>query len=107
MRQWYEALQRLRRTQMHLRDRLGLKEKRWFDLGCWSNSLEVARTRAPTADSFDRAWSKYSVAHTSSLMALVGYFAEQPRLARDYAKQSLEATMEFLFGDWRNTYITE
>ena len=104
---WFESLQKLRGPKRHLRDRLRLKVKRWVDLGAWSDSLEIARTRAPNATPFELAWSKDSVAHTSSLMALVGYFAEQPDLARQYAKLSLEASIEFLFGDWRNTYLTE
>jgi len=107
MSKWIDALQRLTGTKAHLRNRLRLKVKGWYDLSHWSESLKIAGTRAPDGDDFNRAWSKQSVAHTSSLMALVGYFAEQPQLARQYAKQSIEATMEFLFGDWRNTYITE
>jgi hypothetical protein len=92
---------------MHLRERLNLREKRWFDINCWSESLQIASTRGPGADDFDRAWSKYSVAHTASLMGLVAYFGEQPTLAPQYGKQSLDATTEFFFGSWRETFVTE
>jgi len=41
------------------------------------------------------------------LIGLVAYFAEQPASARQYGKQCLDETKEFLFGAWRETYITE
>ena len=73
----------------------------------WLESLEVARLLPPDATDNERAWSKFSVADTGNMLALVADFAERPHLAREYGKQCLQDSVDFLLGDWRNTYLAE
>ncbi|MEY2427744.1 MAG: hypothetical protein QOJ40_629 [Verrucomicrobiota bacterium] len=94
-------------TTSKLKDRLELKEKSWYDLSDWSGTLDSARKLGPNASDWERAWSKLRVANRNCQIALVAYFAEQPEVARQHGKQCLDETMEFLFGNWRETYITD
>jgi hypothetical protein len=79
----------------------------WTDVQKWLASIEAVQGLPPRATEFDVACSKSRVASTRSLLALVAYFAEQPQLATSYAEQCLNESKEFLFGEWRNTYLAE
>ena len=88
-----------------LRDRLGLLPD-WCNPQRWLQSLEI--NKGPFfegATDFNRACGKGHVSDKKFLLALTCHYAEQPEAARVRGQEFLAESVEFFFGDWRQTYV--
>jgi hypothetical protein len=86
-----------------LASRLGLLPE-WYNWEAWECRTKEAGRLPPKADDYDRAWGKFSQADSEHLAALACYYANENERARLHGRRCLEASREFLFGDWRTHF---
>jgi hypothetical protein len=82
-------------------------ENKWWNYEQMERSIEISARLPSKASDYDRAVAKRLVPFSRFLLSLACYYAGELELAREHAKKCLEESVEFFFGNWRNTYKSE
>ena len=90
---------------MKLCDRLNLRPN-LYDYTSKLESVEIAKSERPSATDFERACKKFDLPRSRTFLALAYYYSDHHEGARKEAEKSIPDIDEFLFGDWRNVFLT-